>query len=150
MRDLASKISSVVAMLAATLSATPTSVVLDMQGFDSAVLLLSIGVGGITFTGTNRVDFHLEHADDDGTGNPGAYSDVLVTDINGKDAPATVTTGYVKSLIVAHASADVSEIGYIGGKRFLRFTPVFGGTHATGTPMAATLSKGHPRNAPAA
>lgn len=150
MRDLASKISSAVAIAAATYAATTTPTDLDLQGFDSALFNIHVGVGGITFTGTNRVDFHLQHADDNGSGAPGAYSDVAVSDINGAGAPATVTGGLVKSLITAHAAADITEIGYIGGKRFLQLSAVFGGTHGTGTPIAVDLVKGAPRSAPSA
>lgn len=150
MRDLASKTSPVVAIANATYSATTTPGDLDLQGFDSAVLHLAVGVGGITFTGTNRIDFHLQHADDNGAGAAGIYIDVVATDINGAGAPATVTSGLVKSLIAAHAAADITEIGYVGGKRFLQISAVFGGTHATGTPIAVNLVKGAPRNAPAA
>lgn len=149
MRDLASKVASFVAIAAATYSADTTPVSLDLQGFDSALFNLAIGAGGITFDVTNKIEFVMTHADDDGTGNPGAYSNVAVTDINGSGAPATVTNGIVKSLIAAHAAADVTEIGYIGGKRFLKLLADFSGVHGTGTPISAVLTKGHPRNAPA-
>lgn len=149
MRDLASYIAPVMALAAAAPVATPTAVVLDLQGFDSAVLLLSIGAGGITFTGTNKIEFQLEHAEDNGSGAAGTYSNVTADDLYGADAPASVTGGIIKALTTAHATPDVSEFGYKGGKRFLRFTATFSGTHATGTPLAGVLVKGDPRNAPA-
>lgn len=150
MRDLASKIASVVAIAAATYSADTTPAALDLQGFDSAALLISVGAGGITFDGTNKIEFVLTHADDDGTGNPGTFTNVAAADINGAGAPTTVTNGIVKALTAAHASADVTEIGYIGGKRYLKLLADFSGTHGTGTPISVTLTKGFPKNAPAA
>jgi hypothetical protein len=86
----------------------PTAI--DLTGFQSCAILLSIRAGGITFDATNKIEFVLTHSDN-GTN----YANVAATDINGKDAPTTVTNGIVKALTSAHASADVSEIGYIGG-----------------------------------
>lgn len=149
MRDLASFIAPVLALNPASPTTTPTAIVMDMQGFDAAALLLAIGVGGITFTSTNKIEFQLEHADDNGSGAAGTYSNVTADDLYGADAPATVTGGIIKALTTAHATPDVSEFGYKGGKRFLRFTATFSGTHATGTPLAAVLVKGHPNIAPA-
>lgn len=145
MRDIASKVSPASAIDPAVYAATPGSPnIVDLQGFDSAVLQLAIGIGGITFTGTNRIDFVLNESDDGVT-----FTPVAVSAINGRDAPATVTSGIVKSLITAHAAADITEIGYIGGKRYVQMVPTFGGTHGTGTPLQCTVVKGHPRNAPA-
>jgi hypothetical protein len=150
MRDLASKLAHVVVIAPATYAADTTPAAIDLQGYDSAAIALAIGVGGITFDGTNKIEFVLTHADDDGTGNPGAFANVAAADINGAGAPAVVTNGIVKSLVAAHAAADVTEIGYIGGKRYVKLLADFSGTHGTGTPISAIMAKGHPRNAPAA
>ncbi|HTN60742.1 MAG TPA: hypothetical protein VL147_04230, partial [Devosia sp.] len=133
MRDLASFIAAAMLIGPATLAADNTPASFDLQGFDSAAILLAIGAGGITFDGSNKIEFVLTHADDDGTGSPGAFTPVTAADIYGANAPTTVTGGIVKSLIVAHAAADVTEIGYKGGKRFLKLLADFSGTHGTGT-----------------
>jgi hypothetical protein len=145
MRDLASHISVASALDVATYSADSTPVAVDLQGFDSAVLHLAIGVGGITCTSSNKIDFVLTHSDDGTT-----YAAVTADDLIGNDAPTSVTDGIVKSLTAAHAAAAVYEIGYIGGKRYLELVPTFSGTHATGTPLACNLVKGTPWLAPAA
>jgi hypothetical protein len=149
MRDLASFIAAAMMIGPITLDDDNTPAAFDLQGFDSATLLLGVGAGGITFSGTNKIEFVLTHADDDGTGSPGDFSNVTADDIYGNDAPVSVTDGIVKALIAAHATADVSEIGYKGGKRFLKLLAKFSGTHGTGTPIAAVLVKGNPRQAPA-
>ncbi len=143
MRDIASNISNAVILPAATYSADNTPAAVDLQGFTSAAILLSVGVGGITFTGTNKVEFVLTHSDDDVT-----YTNVTTADINGKDA-AAVTSGIIKSLTAAHATAAVYEFGYLGNKRYLKLLADFSGTHATGTPMAATVVRGTPTVNPA-
>jgi hypothetical protein len=136
MKDIASKLTAVQIFGPAVIAADTTPAALDLQGYHAAMIQLSIGVGGITFDGSNKIEFTLQHSDDDST-----YTDVAATDLNGKDAPATVTTGIVLSLVAAHASVTTHEIGYIGGKRYLKLKADFSGTHGTGTALSAVLLK---------
>ena len=62
---------------------------------------------------------------------------------------SSVTDGIVKSLVAAHATADVTRFGYRGGKRYLKLLADFSGTHGTGTPIAAVVAKGNPHMATA-
>lgn len=142
MRDLASLIGFAVAIPAATYAADNTPVAIDLNGFESAVIAIHVGVGGITFTGTNKVEFVLTDSDDGVT-----YSPVTDSDVQGVTG---IVNGIVKSLIAAHATADVTKIGYLGGKRYLKLLADFSGTHATGTPIDVTVIKGHARFAPVA
>jgi hypothetical protein len=146
-KDLASRISSVQAIGAATLAASNTPAAIDLDGFHSATVLLSVGAGGITFDPTNRIDFVLTESDGDVT-----YSNVDITKVSGAGVSGltSISSGIVKSLIAAHASADVTEIGYIGGKRYLKLLAQSGGTHSTGTPVSAIVVKGNPVVIPAA
>jgi hypothetical protein len=144
-KDLASRVALAQAIGPATIDADTTPAAIDLAGFQSAAIAIAVGVGGITFTTSNKIEFTLQHSDDNSS-----YADVTVDDINGKDAPATVTSGIVKALTAEHASADVSEIGYIGGKRYLKLKADFSGTHGTGTPISATVIKGNPTYIPAA
>lgn len=142
MKDLHSGMSVATLIGAATLSADNTPAAVDLQGFDAAVIVLAIGVGGITFTGTNKIEFKLTHSDDDSS-----YSDVTTADMLG----VTVASGgIIKSLTSAHAAAASYRYGYRGSKRFVKLLADFGGTHATGTPIAATLVRGVPSVAPVA
>jgi len=140
MRDLHSNVETVEAIAPAVYSADNTPAAIDLAGFRSAALVLHIGIGGITFTGSNKIEFKLTHSDDDAT-----YEAVEDADVQG----VTVATGgIVKSLVAAHAAATVTQAGYIGGKRYLKLLADFSGTHGTGTPIAATVVKGHPLEAP--
>lgn len=144
MRDMASNIAvrNVVTPIIAT--TTPTVISVDRQGFDSVTFAVHLGAGGITFTGTNKIEVILEHSDDNS-----AWSAVT----NPKDVvgrTSTITSGIVASYIAAKAAASVDEYGYIGGKRYVRMTPTYGGTHSTGTATAVIAILGHPANAPAA
>lgn len=129
MRDLVSNISEQILLASATYAADSTPVAVDLLGFDSCAILIEVGVGGITFSGTNKVEFVLTHSDDNST-----YVNVTDADLQGVSG---TTSGIVYSLIAAHAAATVTEIGYVGGKRYLKLLADFSGTHGTGTPMSA-------------
>lgn len=142
MKDMHSNIGVATLIGAATLAADNTPAAVDLLGFNSAEIVLAIGAGGITFSGTNKIEFKLTHSDDDST-----YSDVTTDDMLG----VTVASGgIIKSLVAAHAAAGSYRYGYKGGKRYLKLLADFSGTHGTGTPIAATVVKGSPSVAPVA
>lgn len=132
-----------VAVFNATLAADNTPAAIDLQGFDGAKLIIQVGVGGITFDATNKVEFKVTHSDDDSTYTAVAQSDVVLPTASGADA-LVGTGGIVKSLIAAHATPDITHVDYIGGKRYLKVLADFSGTHGTGTPIAVTVVKGFP------
>lgn len=134
MKDLHSGITAVSAIGAAVLSADNTPAAIDLQGYDAAELVLAIGAGGITFSGTNKIEFVLTHSDDDVT-----YTNVADADMLGV---SSITGGIVKSLVAAHSAAAVYRFGYVGDKRYLKILADFSGTHGTGTPIAALVIKG--------
>jgi hypothetical protein len=140
-RDLHSNISTALLIApatAATADTTPISV--DLLGFRSVAVMLYVGIGGITFSGSNKIEFILEHSLDNS-----AWAPVAQTDVVG----ATVAAGgIVRSLIAAKAAADVQELSYIGGRRYIRLTADFSGTHGTGTPMTAFAVRGAPEVMP--
>lgn len=142
MRDIANNLKLVQAIGPDTLTDDNTPAPIDLLGFGSALIAIAVGVGGITFTGTNKIEFKLTHSDDDST-----YVAVTDADVQGVTG---VTGGIVKSLKTAHAAADVTKVGYVGTKRFLKVLADFGGTHASGTPISVTAILGHPRSAPVA
>jgi hypothetical protein len=131
MRDVHSEMQTAVLIANATYAADTTPVSVDLQGYNAAEVLLDIGAGGITFSGTNKIEFVLTHSDDDST-----YSNVATADVLGA---GSVTNGIIKALTAAHATGDVTRFGYIGGKRYLRLLADFSGTHGTGTPIGACV-----------
>lgn len=142
MKDMHSNVAVATLIGAATLAADNTPAAVDLLGFNSAEIVLAIGAGGITFSGTNKIEFKLTHSDDDST-----YSAVTTDDMLG----VTVADGgIIKSLVAAHAAAASYRYGYKGGKRYLKLLADFSGTHGTGTPVAATVVKGSPSVAPVA
>ncbi len=135
MRDLHSGVAVATLIGAATLAADNTPAAVDLLGYQSAEILLAIGAGGITFSGTNKIEFTLTHSDDDST-----YTAVTDDDMLGVSG---ISSGIIKSLVAAHASAASYRFGYKGGKRYLKLLADFSGTHGTGTPIAAMVLKGH-------
>jgi hypothetical protein len=142
MKDIHSDMTVVSAIGAAVLTADNTPAAIDLQGYNAAEIVLAIGVGGITFTGTNKIEFVVTHSDDDTT-----YSNVEDKDILGVSG---ISDGIVKPLTAAHAAAACYRFGYVGGKRYLKILADFSGTHGTGTPIAAMVIKGYGHDNPQA
>lgn len=141
-KDISKNMTAVQAIGPEVLDADNTPAAIDLGNFGAALIVISVGVGGITFTTTNKVEFKLTHSDDDST-----YEAVEQADVKG----VTVASGgIVKSLVAAHAAASITKVGYHGGKRYLKLLADFGGTHSTGTPMSAVVIGGLPYIAPVA
>ncbi|WP_417624954.1 hypothetical protein [Paremcibacter congregatus] len=132
-RDDISNMGVAFAIAPAALAADNTPGSVDLTGFDSASFLINVGVGGITFSDTNKIEFVMTHSDDDSD-----YS--LVTD----DDVVGVTVGddgIVRSLVAAHAAATSTKVGYIGGKPFVKVLADFSGTHGSPTPISVPVVK---------
>jgi len=118
----------------AVMTADNAEITVDLQGCDGCEIVLMVGVGGITFNGTNKIEFVLNESDDDST-----YTAVPDGLVNGVDG--TMTDGIIKALTAAHAAAAVYRFGYVGYKRYLQLLADFSGTHGTGTPISAVAIK---------
>lgn len=141
-KDSTQSVSPVQAIGPAVLDADNTPAAIDMRNFGSAVICLSVGIGGITFTSTNKIEFKLTHSDDNST-----YEAVSQGDVKG----VTVGDGgIVKSMSAEQAAATLDEIGYHGGKQYLKLLADFGGTHSTGTPISAVVVRCQPYIGPVA
>ena len=113
----------------ATLTADNTPTAVDVSGARDADIIIGVGIGGITFTASNKIEFVLTHSNDDAT-----YENVTDADVVGVTG---VTGGIVKTLKTAHAAADVTKIGYVGNRKYVKLLADFSGTHGTGTAIAA-------------
>ena len=136
MRDLYSHIDPALTFGPVALAASATGATVDLLGHESAVIDLEVGIGGITFTATNKVEFVAEHSVDGS-----AWTKLADADLQGVSG---VTNGIIKALVAAHAAPVAYRYGYVGGKRYLRVSPAFAGTHGTATPMSCAIIKGNP------
>lgn len=130
MKDIHSGMTALVALAAAALDADTNGATIDLKGYDGCLLVLNVGVGGITFSGSNKVEFILQESDDGS-----AWTAVADRDVIGQ--AATISDGIIKALTAAHAAAATYRFGYVGYKRYVRIVADFSGTHGTATPMAA-------------
>jgi hypothetical protein len=141
-KDISNDLGPVVAFGPIALDADNVPVAVDLDGYRAAMILIAVGVGGITFDGSNKIEFTVQDSDNDST-----YADVTQADI--EDDITVATGGIVKSLTAAHAAATVTKVGYIGGKRYLKIKADFTGTHGGTTPICVLVVKGKPLSAPA-
>lgn len=128
--DQSQAITAGVLLPAAAYDADNTPAAFDIGTAQACTVLIDVGVGGITFTSTDKVEFKLTHCDTSG----GVYTAVAQADVVG----VTVGSGgIVRSLTAAHATPSVTVVGYVGRKQFLKLLADFSGTHGAATPMAA-------------
>lgn len=144
--DLRSDITMPVNGVLATLSATTAGAAVDNSGFNGVTHGWYVGIGGITFSGTNRIDIVAEESDDGSTW-------VAITDSEALIFPYGMSlgaSGIITSYIAAKAAADTSYnlVGYRGKKQYSRLKALFGGTHGSGTPIEFIAIKSHPISKP--
>jgi hypothetical protein len=160
MRNLSSIIKPKRLIAETTATSSPSAVTIDRGSinsriWDSLMLAMHVGAGGITFSGTNYLALKLEDSDDNST-----YAAVTSASavVFGAENPAGTnfaqapdSSGFVRFINAAHASADTDpfRVDYVGGKRYLKSTIVFGGTHGTGTLVGLWAVLGHPNIMPA-
>ena len=119
----------------AVLSADNTPLAVDLRGFQACELLLNHGVGGITFSTTNRIDFVLRHGD---TNVVNDHVAVAATDVVLPSGQVWATGGIIRSFTAAVAAAGVLNLGaYVGQRRWISLLVDFSGTHGAGTPLSA-------------
>lgn len=137
MRDIHHTIAIETAIVPALLSADGTPVEVDLQGYDAAEVVLSIGPGGISFTEDNKIEFILSHSLDGVT-----YTPVTAGDLDGLEGD--IEGGVILSLTEEKPEASMLCLGYVGALRYLKLSAVFSGTHAEGTAVSAVVIKGRP------
>ena len=127
MKDLHSKIGVVQALAPVVVAATATSSAIDMQGFNSAVVVVNSGA----IVGSGDYTVSLTECDT----SDGTYTAVAAGDLIGT-FPASLE------------AASVAKVGYIGTKRYLKTVT----TKNSGTSIAVgiVVLQGNPSDAPVA
>ena len=111
----------------------------DLQGYKSATLVAFIGAEGDTLSGSVYFEISLEHSDDNST-----FTDVTQSDITN----GTIASGGIWLKLDGTSGGDpdttglVTQVGYIGGKRYIRGVIAKTGTHSNGTPIGLMVVKG--------
>ena len=128
MRDLYNDISVTQPLNPVVSTTTKTSTAVDLQGFNSASILFSIGQSADSLSGSIYWTLKLQHSDDDLS-----YGDLDAADVLGS-----------ASIVVDSTSEDelVYRIGYVGKKRYLKGIATPTGTHSSGTPIGIIALRG--------
>lgn len=143
MRDLKNNIGVVQSLAPAVRTADADGSAVDLQGFESATVIIDMGAEGITLSATDKIEIELEHSDDNST-----WTDV--TSSNDVIGATPDSSGKIATFDANGEIPAISAVGYIGGKRYIRAVANFSGTHGTGTPLSVSVIKGHYRHNPVA
>lgn len=128
MKDFISGIGLLASLVPAVVAATAKGTHADLQGFNSATLIVNTGA----IAGDGLYDIRLQESD---TTTDGDFTDVAAGDLIG-------------TLPAALAASSVYKQGYKGIKRYIRAVI----TKQSGTSIAAgaVILRGHPNDAPVA
>jgi hypothetical protein len=143
MKDLSNNIVPVVSLAAATRTAAANGTGVDLQGYESATVLVDVGAEGDTLSGSVYFEVSLEHSTDNSTFTDCAQADIIDGTIaaGGIFLKLDGTTGGNPD-----SAGDVFRVGYVGGNRYVRVVLAKTGTHSNGTPLGAMVVKGHARH----
>ena len=139
MQDIANslKVLNTINPVVGTSDANGTGI--DLQGYESAMIVVPTGIEGDTLSSSVKIDFKLEESSDNSTFTAVAVN-TAVTD------GAVDANGIFSTLDANSETPQISTIGYIGGSRYIRVVADFTGTHSNGTPIAAQVILGTPRH----
>lgn len=128
----------------ALLAADNTPAAVSILGHGGVRVLVSVGIGGITFDTTNKIEIKLRAGD----GTVGNHVAVASTDIECQAASgvgsAVAAGGIVVNLIAAHAAAAVYVFDYVNTDpaiTHLSLLADFSGTHGTGTAISVIVER---------
>ena len=77
MKDMSNTIATAVTLKGAVYTAATNGVGVDLQGYDSATLIASVGAEGDTLSGSVLFSIGLEHSDDNSTFTDAAQADIV-------------------------------------------------------------------------
>ena len=143
MKDLSNNISPAVSLPAAVRTAAANGTGVDLQGYESATVLVDVGAEGDTLSSSVHFEVSLEESDDNST-----FTDVAQASI----IDGTIASGgiFLKLDGTAGGNPDTTggifRVGYVGNKRYIRVVIAKTGTHSTGTPIGAMVVRGSARH----
>jgi len=139
MRDISNRTKAVTCQDAKVFTADANGTTVDTQGFESVMFVVNSGIEGDTLSGSVKFDFILQESDDDST-----FS--AVTSSTSVTEGSVDSSGIFLTLDANGETPQTSQIGYIGGKRYVRVKIDATGTHSNGTPMSIEVIKGNPQD----
>mgnify|MGYP003134270308 FL=1 len=143
MKDLSNNISPAVSLPAAVRTAAANGTGVDLQGYESATVLVDVGAEGDTLSSSVHFEVSLEESDDNST-----FTDVAQASI----IDGTIASGGIFLKLDGTTGGDpdttggIFRVGYVGNKRYIRVVLAKTGTHSNGTPIGAMVVRGHARH----
>ena len=143
MKDLSNNISPAVSIINAVKTAAGNGTGVDLQGYESATVLVDVGAEGDTLSSSVYFEVSLEESDDNST-----FTDVAQASV----VDGTIDSGgiFLKLDGTANGNPDTAggifRIGYVGNKRYIRVVLAKTGTHSNGTPIGAMVVRGSARH----
>lgn len=138
MKDLHNSISAVSVLDPVVVSATATHTDIDLKDFNSAELLIWLGLdAGTGLSSSHKLVFTLYDSADGVT-----YAVVEAKDMLG----VTPATGVILTVDAVGEDNVLYQYGYVGGKRYLQLIATETGT--VSCPMAIGVIKGNPLDSP--
>jgi len=129
MRDLYHNVLATQHLNPVVSTTTKTSTAIDLQGYNSAIVLFSMGLSGDTLSGSVYWTLKLQHSDDNST-----YTDLAAGDLNSSSLTSVVNSSALDE--------TVYNFGYQGAKRYLKAVATPTGTHTNGTPIGVVALRG--------
>lgn len=123
-------------------TAAVNSAALDLQNFDSAAILFSVGAPGDTLSGANRYELQVQESPDGSTWTAVADTDLTHVVSGG------VATGTVAIINANGLGNGVYFTGYKGNLRYVRGVIYVAGTLTNGTPIDVIGLAARPRLGP--
>jgi PHD/YefM family antitoxin component YafN of YafNO toxin-antitoxin module len=117
----------------------PAAAIVDLAGFNSAVIELSVGLKSAD---AGTITLKAEHSD------TSSFANVAAADMQG----VTPAEGVIYTIDTDSddSTSRIVKFGYVGGKRYLKLTIAEGlGANANGVILGVTVVKGHGLDVPA-
>ena len=147
MKDLSNSIATALSHKSAVTTAASNGTGVDLQGYEGATVLVTIGAEGDTLSGSVFFEIGLEHSDDDATYTDAVQADIVDCTIAADGVFLKIDgTGTAGTAGNPDSTGATYRVGYRGGKRYIRTTIAKTGTHSTGTPLGTTVIKSHARH----
>lgn len=134
MKDLYNNIEAVAVLDPIAVTATATYTDIDLQGFNSCLLLIHTGLDAGTGLGASHKFVYTLYDSPDGTN----YTLVETDDM----LDLTVASGVVLTIDSTDEDNALYKLGYVGGKRYLQLVGTVTGTVTM--PIGIIVVKGHP------
>ena len=132
------------ALEAAVITGDTNGITVDLQGFESCLLIANVGAADATLDGSNKIELEVEEAADDGTGSPDTWADVADADL--LQWVAGTNDGTFALIDADSEDSQLYITGYRGSKRFVRL--VVNETGTVSIELAAEAVLGHAHQEP--